>query len=99
MLQKLHTKIKNNQVKSLWHRCAANSAHLFVMQSSGSIKYHAVEGAPTFWTCHLAIKTTYICSGQSFSGEQGTVVEVAAQRIVCRYANTCTSGTPTKYFW
>ena len=46
--------------------------------------------------CH---QTTYICSGEWCSGEQGTVVEAAAQRNVCRYANIRTSGTPVKYFW
>lgn len=32
------------------------------------------------------------------SGEQGTVVWAAAQRILCRYAKICISGTP-KCFW
>jgi len=44
------------RVKSLWQRCVANNPHLFVMQSLAPTKYHTVEGAPTFWTCHLAIK-------------------------------------------
>jgi hypothetical protein len=46
----------NNQVKSLWHDCAAHNAHLFLMQSSRQTKCHAVEGAPAYQTCHLAIK-------------------------------------------
>jgi hypothetical protein len=46
----------NVQVKSLWHGCAAHNAHLFMMQSSGPTKCHAVEGVPACQMCHLAIK-------------------------------------------
>jgi hypothetical protein len=50
-------KIKNKHPgKSLWYGCATHNAHLFVMQSSGPTKCHALEGAPACWTCQLAIK-------------------------------------------
>ena len=56
MLQKLHMKIKNRHPGKITMASLCCSPHLFVMQSSGPTKYHAVERAPNLWTCHLAIK-------------------------------------------
>jgi hypothetical protein len=89
MLQKLHMTIKNIQVKSLWHHCAANNAHLFVMQSSGTTKCHAVEGAPTFWTCHLAIKQHTFAVD---SGVQESKVQWSRQQPKDFFADTPTSA-------
>jgi len=58
------------------------------MQSSGPTKCHGVEGAPTFWTCHLAIKQhTFAVE----SGVQESKVQWLRQRPKEMFADMPTS--------
>lgn len=95
--KKLHMKIKNKHPGKITMAplCCKHCPSVYDAKFRTS---HAVEGTPTFWTCHLAIKwhTFAVDNGVQ---ESKVVVEAAAQWIVCRYANICTNGTPTKYFY